>query len=366
MYRFKVCELVSGKFLGELPFRITSDLTRFLKMYGEGSLALPLFDAAGDLVSDAWDQEVLPLRSLVLVVDDSDNIVWSGVPWSRGRGSSVEVTFPFRTVEALLIRRYTPTKDYQGWDQARIFQDLLESTAAGGMGLEYDCPNTGVIRDKKYNADENARIYDRINELSNLLNGFDWTIDVIWGDDDHTFVRKVARLGYPHLGNRSANPEHVFETGDSGNIVDFDFQEPWGEGDAATHVMAVGDGEGESKVMSDPIIDYAREAAGWPRLEERRSFSGVTEQSTIDSHARKLAQYLFGGQEVLTLDVRNPGVGEDFTRLRDLTLGDTARSTINTPQLKRDVVWPVVGWALSPEAGKYKPTLAKIGEPDIG
>lgn len=362
MYRFLICELISGKVLDELPMVITSDLTRYLKMYGEGSLALPLFDGRGQVVSDTWEQAILPKRSLILVVDDSDRIVWSGVPHSRSRSSEYRVVFPCRTVEAYLIDRYVPDLTFWGKDQARIFQSLLETTTTGGLGLDYDCPSAGVLRDRAYKDDENARVYDRINQLAAVENGFDWTIDVVWGDEAHTFVRKIARMGYPHLGNRTPDPVHTFETGQ--NITDFDYQEQWGEGDAATHTRSIGDGEGESKVMSTPIIDTAREAAGWPRSEYRKSFSGVTVQSTIETHNKAMAAYLFGGQKVLTLTARNPGIGEDFTALGDLTLGDTARAFIQTPQLSLDEVWPVVGWSLTPETGVYKPTLAKIGEPD--
>lgn len=362
MYRFIVCELRSGKVLDELPMVITSDLTRYLKMYGEGTLAFPLFNKRGKLVSDTWEQAILPMRTLILVVDEDSRIVWHGVPQSRSRSSGYKVVFPCRTIEALLIRRYVPTLFFEGKDQARIFQSLLESTTAGGVGLDYDCPNTGIIRDRAYADDENARVYDRINELSSVADGFDWTIDVVWGDAAHTFVRKIARTGYPYLGNRTAAPVHTFETGQ--NITDFDYTEPWGEGDAATHVRAIGDGEGDTKLMSTPIIDTVREAAGWPRLEERKSFSGVTIQTTIETHGRAMADYFFAGQQILSLDTRNPGQGEDFTRLGDLTLGDTARAIISTPQLKLDAVWPVVGWSLTPETGAYKATLARIGEPD--
>lgn len=362
MYRFVICDLISGKVLDELPMVITSDLTRFLKMYGEGALAVPLFDGRGRIVSDTWEQAILPMRSLILVVDDADRIVWSGVPQTRSRSTEYSVSFPCRTVESLLIRRYVPTLNFPGKDQARIFQALVETTIIGGMGLDYDCPDTGILRDRAYADDENARVYDRINELAAVSNGFDWTIDVQWGDDAHTYVRKIARTGYPHLGSRTAFPVHTFELGQ--NITNFDYSEPWGEGDAATHVRAIGDGEGDSKVTSAPVIDAVREAAGWPRLEERKSFSGVTVQPTINAHAQAMAGYFFAGQNILTLEARNPAGGEDFTTLGDMALGDTARAIINTPQLQLDEAWPVIGWALTPETGVYKPTLAKIGEPD--
>lgn len=369
-YRFKVAELISGKVLDELPFTIDGDLTRGLQMYGEGTLSLPLFDGQGEIVSDTWEQAILPWRSLILIVDEQDRIVWHGIPTRRGRGMGSTVRFPCRTIEAYLVRRYVPTLTFKQQDQTSVIFKTLVQVAGASIGLEYDCPPSGVLRDHNYADDENARVYDRINELAALLNGFNWTVDVVWGDDAKSFVRKIVRTGYPYLGNRSANPVHVFELGQ--NVTDFSFDEPWEEGDAATHVTAVGEGEADSKVMSAPVIDTVREAAGWPRLEERRSFSNVSVQATIDSHAGKVADQLFGGQHILTLTARNPGKGEDFTRLGDLTLGDTARAIIEVTHQQDDdeppivlwsikEVWPVVGWSLTPQTGVYKPALAKIG-----
>lgn len=358
-YRFKVCELVSGKVLDELPLRIEGDLSRGLQQYGDGKLSLPLFDSAGDLVSPTWEQAVLPMRTLILVCDERDNIVWHGVPVDRVRTPAALVQYPCRTIEYLLVRRYVPTKSYAQKDQTSVIFRELVGVAGDSIGMEYDCQPSGVLRDHDYSDDENARVYDRVNELAALQNGFNWTVDIVWGDAGHTFVRKIARTGYPFLGNRSDNPVHVFELGQ--NIADFEYSEPWGEGDAATHVTAVGEGEATSKVMSAPVIDTVREAAGWPRLEERRSFSNVKVQATIDSHAARVATQLFGGQNILTLTARNPGQGEDFTRLGDLTLGDTARASIHCTALDLEAVWPVVGWSLTPTTGVYKPVLAKIG-----
>lgn len=359
MYRFKVCELVTGKVLDELPFTIDGDLSRGLQQYGDGKLSLPLLDKVGNLVSDTWEQAVLPWRSLILVVDEQDRIVWHGIPVDRFRTPRAVVGFPCRTIEAYLVRRYVPSMSFSQADQTSvIFRELVE-VAGAEIGMEYDCPPSGVLRDQSYADDENARVYDRVNELAARSNGFNWTVDVVWGDDEHSFVRKIARTGYPFLGNRDKNPVHVFELGQ--NITDFEYSEPWGEGDAATHVRAIGEGEADSKVMSAPVVDEVREAAGWPRLEERRSFSNVKVQSTIDDHARAAADQLFGGQHVLALTARNPGVGEDFTRLGDLTLGDTAKAIIHCTSTDLEAVWPVVGWSLTPQTGVYKPVLAKIG-----
>ncbi|MFS0718871.1 hypothetical protein ABC337_05060 [Arthrobacter sp. 1P04PC] len=358
-YRFKICELVSGDFLNEYPMTFDGDLSRLLQAYGEGTLSLPLFDEDGAPVNENWAQDILPWRSLILVVDEDDRIVWHGIPYRRPKTLKSMVKYPCRTIEAYLIERYVPTMSFRQQDQTSVIFRQLIAVAGDSIGMEYDCPPSGRLRDHDYADDENARVYDRVNELAALIDGFNWTIDVVWGDDEHTFVRKIARTGYPYLGNRDENPAHFFELGQ--NVEDFDHDDDWSSGNAATHVVAIGEGEGDSKVMSSPVIDVEREAAGWPRIEVRKSFSNVKEQSTIDSHAMAVAAQLFGGQEVIELKARNPGFGEDFTRLGDFALGDTAHVIIDCPSLTLDKVWPVVGWSLSPENGVYKPVLAQIG-----
>jgi len=360
-YRFKVCELVSGKVLDEVPFDIEGDLTRYLQQYGEGTLSLPLFDTYGDLVLETWEQAILPWRSLILVVDEQDRILWHGIPQDRPRTLAPQTRYPCRTIEAYLIRRYVPSKVFKGADQTSEIFRWLAGVAGGAIGLEYDCPPSGILRDREYKDADNGRVYDRINELAAVENGFSWTVDIAWGDDAHTFVRKIARTGYPYLGNRTENPVHVFELGQ--NIDDFEYSEPWGEGDAATHFQGIGEtDDDDQRLLSAPVIDTVREAAGWPRLEERRTFAGVSKRLTLDSHSRRTAAQLFGGQHVLTLEARNPGDDEDFTAVGDLSLGDTAKAIIHCPTLDLEETWPIVGWILTPGTGAYKPVLAKIGD----
>lgn len=364
--RFLICELVSGKVLDELPMTIEGDLTRLLQAYGEGTLGLPLRNSEGELVSATWEQDIQPWRSLIIVVDEHDRILWHGIPTKRGRGTASKVRYPCRTVEAYLIERYVTDMTFIQADQTSVIFRALMEVAGAGINLEYDCPPSGVLRDHEYRSDDNARVYDRVNELSLVLDGFNWTIDVVWGDPGMTYVRKIARTGYPHLGNRDENPAHFFELGQ--NVTDFAHEDEEGP----TAVSAYGDvpetPEGEeapenpTRVFAGPVIDLHREAAGWPRREARQAFSGVTDQDTITRHAFGLAAYLFGGQEMVELEARNPGPGEDFTRLGDFTLGDTARALIKCDSLTLDAVWPVVGWALTPSTGVYKPTLAKLGE----
>lgn len=356
---FTVCELKTGNVIVEsLPFVINGDLDTGLQQDSGGSLSLPLLDSMGELVDPEWEAHVIPWRSLIVVTtaENRDRIVWAGIPTNRNRNLSPVVGFPCKTIEAYLIERYVPTMGFTGQDQTSVIARALFEVAgdAAGIHLEYDCPPSGVFRDRPYNDDENARVFDRLAELAAVENGFNWAIDTEWADDSRQRVRIIARTGYPYLGNRDPDPAHYFEL--PMNITDFTFT----ESGAPTHVRAIGDGEGESKVMSAPVIDTVREAALWPRREVRPSFSGVTEQQTIDKHASALAHGYFTDVGVIELSARDPSPGEDFTRLSDLSRGDTARVKIKTTSTTIDDVLVVVGWSLSGDS-TYKPVLAKIG-----
>ncbi|WP_422389944.1 hypothetical protein [Arthrobacter sp. N1] len=352
MYRFMLCSLKTGRVLYEMPFTIAGSLSRLLQGFGTGTLALPIHDPA---CSSTWAQDVLPWRSVILVVDEHNRILWHGIPINRLRSGNGIVRYPCVTIEGYLLRRYTPNLMFEAVDQTAIAAALAGVAAdAVGIPLTIDAPASRVIRDRVYADDENARLYSRLQELAAVDNGFNWTMDVTWTNTDQTSVRYVFRTGYPHLGNRTSTPEHVFEL--PGNVTDFEFDERWGDGDAATHARAFGDGDSEAKVMSKPVVDTVREAAGWPRLEERRSFSGVTEQHTIDAHAARLGRQLFAGQELITLAVRE----DAGTRLGDLHLGDTARVSISTPDVDLDAVWVVTEWSLTQDATTYSPTLARL------
>lgn len=352
-YRFKVAELKTGDVLKEVPLTIESEMTRNLQSHGTGSFGLAVRHPS---CPTNWEQLILPGRSLIVVLDEADRIVGHGIPTDRQRDGSGVVVYPAMTLEGYFLERYVPTRAYVQRDQTAIAQDLASVCADdAGIPLQFDCPPSGVLRDRTYGDDENARVYDRLQELAAVQNGFNWTVDVDWEDDSHKRVKYTFRTGYPYLGNRSPTPEHVFEA--PGNITDYRYNEPWRDGEAATHVQAVGDGDGETKLMSAPVTDTVREAAGWPRVEAREQFSGVKEQATIDKHARGLASALFGGQQVITVTVKD-GVG---TSLVDLTRGDTGRVKIKSDELVFDEVFVVVGVTMMP-SGEYKPTLARLGE----
>lgn len=353
---FYAVETQSGMVLDELPLLPNRDLSRVLQGYGTGGFTLATRD---ERCPPEWEQRTLPARNMVIMCDDStsENILWAGMITNRKRSYSPIVELSAATLEYYLLRRYVPDLRFTQVDQALIFKALAQlAGGTDGINLEYDTPLTGVLRDRSYANDENVRTYQRMQELSAVINGAAWTIDVEWANGPRNRVRKIFRTGYPMLGNQDRHPEHIFDL--PGSLTqDLGFEERWGENEAATHVIAIGDGEGDSKLYSTPVIDTQYEAMGWPRLEERQNFPGVTVETTINSHAQSEAASLFRGQQVLTFSTRM-GEGPDPW---EMTLGQTVRAIIDLPHLPVDDVFNLIGYTSDYRGSVWRPTLAKIG-----
>lgn len=358
MLTFLSAELITGQLRAELPLSIDSDLSRFLGDVGEGTFLLPVRDPA---CPADWLDHVRPWRSLLVAVDDTARVVWAGVPNRLIRNPlDPVVQVQCVTVEGYLDRRYVPSLEYRGTDQTSGIARALAGIAGDnvGIGLEYDTPHSGVFRDRAYYDDESATVLERLQQLATVIDGFEWTIDVDWTDSSQTAFTKTFRTGYPHIGRVTGTPNPVFEL--PGAIVAAELSDGWGTDQAATHVIATGDGEGESKAMSAPVVDAVREGAGWPRLEHRRSFSSVTTQSVIDAHAGRVAAQMFGGEELLTITSRiagPPRFGAEWN------LGDSVRVIIATDTVDLEQVWRVVGWHLRTAEGNIEPIIARVRGP---
>ncbi|WP_147433587.1 hypothetical protein [Galactobacter caseinivorans] len=360
--RVYVCEIKSGDVIDEYPLEVSSALSRRLKTYGTGEFRLPVL-ALNGAQARTWREDLIPWRVLFVACDDDDRIIWAGIPTARTTDENPVVRFPCVTVEKYLDRRYQADAEFEQEDQTSVIaRTLVEAVGDDviGIGLDYDTPASGVLRDRTYFNDEDARVLTRVQQLSNVIKGFDWTIDVEWADEDHSRVVKIFRTGYPNLGYITEDPEHVFSViaGVQGPVTSFSHENQWGDGDAATLVQAVGDGQGEDKPYSVPIIDSTREAAGWPRLEERQSKQGVIEDDTLAQYAQGMAQTYFAGQSVISFDA----LVDQWPSPADVTLGDSARIEIDTDQLTISQVWRIIGYSISPAEGKWTPVIARIGD----
>jgi len=358
MYRFRIHELVTGRFLKEVKMTVSGDLTKALQQYGDATLILDLYDENGVSRYPSWRDQIIPYRTLIIVTDDRLNILYSGMPVDLSVKNGIP-TFPCRTLESIFEGTMVGTAAFDGKDRVSVIARWLAEQAGDAIGMLYDTPASGVTDIREYSDDENAVVYDRLNELAATEHGFNWRIDVVYADETRQVVNKIFRAKYPYLGNRSDRPPHIFRY--PGNITDYEYNNLWSGSNGATRVRAVGDGQGENRIMSTLRIDTAREAAGWAPKEVRKVFTGVTEQSVIEDHATEMEAAYFGGQDVVSITVRSPQNGENAADPSNIQQGDNALVIINDDALKVSVVKTVSAISIDPDTGNFKPTLVDLG-----
>lgn len=213
---------------------------------------------------------------------------------------------------------------YEGTDQLEIASDLIGSMQTqthANVGLTVESATSGVPRDHSYLASEIATYGQRLKELADLDNGFEWMIHT---SDPGTGARvREVQFGYPKLG--SAVTEHVFSQ--PGNVVSITQTIDALRG--GTSYRARGESVSTDvsttsvPLMSSPKNAAAYFTAGWLRLDVTKDYSTVKEVDTLNAYATRWAAERPGAIRVHQVTVRLDD--SDFT---PANLGDYAKLLI--------------------------------------
>jgi hypothetical protein len=358
------CDLVTGQIIDELPdLRLSGSIARVLGTYQNASFTLPIPLPGLTVATRDWVGATEQGRSLIVAVVN-DVPVWGGIALRRNGGTDGELSLNTVTVEGYLNRRYVGDHIWVNADQASVIAaGLIADAQVEGIDLTVDAPASGVLRDRSYFNKDNKTVFAVLDELSGVVDGPEWTIDLAWSDSTQTAVDKIARVR-SRIGITSPSPSAVFETtaasvfdtdGKSG--AEYTFDEDYSEGKGANHVVAYSSGEGDAQPFSDPARDEALLAAGFPRYEHRfQPSSSISDVATLNSHAQARLSAMRMGARTWAIEASAsayPLLGVDWN------LGD-------------DVAWDLVGhrhpagvqeqgraigWNLSPDTDRVSLVL---------
>jgi hypothetical protein len=261
-------------------------------------------------------------------------IIWQKTIDTAERGS-VTVGFQGSTLESWLYRRIVPADvTYTHVDQIDIAKLLIASAQVGNapfassadLGIVTLAGNSGVIRDRTYLLSDAASVGQRLEELADVDNGFEYMIDVYVDPNSGERVR-LWRWGYPELGQT----EVAWSFEQPGNITHLKITEDGT--DSGTAFWARGDSIGDDATEAQqalmtptPVLATEFLAQGFPHIDVVADYSSVTDLTTLTAYATWWAQNKGGVVKIPEIEVRP--TNEDFQIISPSRLGDYANISI--------------------------------------
>jgi hypothetical protein len=308
--------------------------------------------AIGDLLGQAVGPDELPTRMMVAVVNDVP--AWAGLIWKVRGGSAGTVELGCATPESYLDRRFVGNMSFSQIDQSYIAGQLVEAANDEGINLTIDAPPSGEPMDRTYWDDEDATYYQRLQELMEVEDGPEWTIDPEWRDFKQQSVRLVFRVR-SRIGSVEARGPLATE---SGAVLDYSVTYDYGKGMGANDVVAYSSGEGEDRPISPHARNEIAIASGVPRVEHRWSpSSSIKDTAVLLKHARSGLARLDGGTTSIELTAR-----WDLAPARlgiDLGLGDDVEVALTGHLHPTGLLGTgrLIGWKFATEQGTFQPVI---------
>jgi hypothetical protein len=347
------CDLATGGIIEDLrSLKPSGPLSRRLGDSTTLQLDLALAGAPA-----GWEAATVPGQCMAVAVDTAiDEPIWAGLFLPREGGSAPTLSLGAATPERYLDNRFPGTVRLFGADQADVVTALVTPALTAGIPIVLDAPPTGVTMDYEVDDTDDKSSLSCLQEVMALEGGPEWTIDVAWNAQKTGFVLPLrVRTA---IGLQTSEPEGTFDY--PGCVSSYSLLESYEQGKGATRIIARGEGEGVSRLTSQPQDATALLAAGWPVWEHRYTpASGVTDPDQLTAHAARSVALMAQGAQVWTVDA----VASQAPRLgRDWGLGDTIRLAVDhSPRHPAgiDVTARAWAWELDVGGDTVKPILVE-------
>lgn len=305
LYVYEFRELLSGDLIDHFALRQVS----FEHRINRGNISPGQFSAELPITSP----DIARLAHQVVPRDRTDltrgagvitcDVYRAGDPWGTYWINGSYVGQQRRQVPILQLRGAT-LDDYlmcpeiqddlpfEGVDQIEIARALLEYMAGdprADIRLILQAGESGTVRDRLYKSSEQGNIGQRLQELSEVINGFEWNILTTLGSGG---LEHHWRWAAPNLGDPDAN--HYFSKSyEGGDILDWSIEVTPKRG--GNRWRARGDTpESDASVEAVPLMSTVHEAtahlaAGHPRMDRTLDRAGVKDVETLEEYATSWA-----------------------------------------------------------------------------
>lgn len=278
MLTWYVADFVTGDFVERVPFR-TSGLQRTIGARSSISVELDVNDPS---VPPGWDQVIDPVRSLIVPVDGDTPLGGFMVEDGADIGDPT-TALALVSLEAVPESFYCVEGTYYGEQTERTFTETddeadvaawLLAEAITGCGFELSVAQTGKGGDHTYSYYEDRTVASALSDLASQEQGVEWVTRVRWADQTHRRFIKTIEIG-PKVGRDMT--ETVFR---NRHLTKRVRNRSWAK--RAIRTTATGDGVGDSRPMSKPVIDQAAIDAGVPPWQLRVPAPSIDDEAGLD------------------------------------------------------------------------------------
>lgn len=293
-YRYLLCDLLTDQILAALPLQGVSFGKRISRV---DSLTATMDASNRRNVELAKLMRAYAGRAALYAYRDNQ-LWWGGILWTtvpkQGERGPVQASVSASTFDSYAHHRVLyADKTYTQIDHGVIIPDLwrtIQADASGDIGVEALDQPAGVLHDRTYLAHEHQYVGKLIEDLGDVDNGPEHTIDVFLDGAGNRVKRlRVAdRLGV-------TSPRVVFQRAARGGGRVVEWELPADAVDGGTAFQTRGDaadgnaGEDVAPLLSARVERSDLLNAGWPRLDVVEDFSGVSRLTTLNAYANALA-----------------------------------------------------------------------------
>lgn len=207
--------------------------------------------------------------------------VWGGIVWKRQYSSDNRtVSITGKTFESYFNKRFqNQTKYFANNDQLDIARWLVTNNgSAQAILVDVSSAASTRLRERAMFYYEFKTTGNELFDLANLIDGFD--LNVVLGLDTDGSIYRKLEFWYPYAGVSKQNTTLLFDY--PGVIANFTLTEDAEAG--GNEIWALGTGEGTEQVTT-VSRDNDEINAGWPLLQESRSYKTVVKPSTLQQHS---------------------------------------------------------------------------------
>jgi len=332
-YTYRFADLLTDNDLAELELTGVSFDRRIIQP-GQFSANLSVTDS----LTAAAVRSIVPTKTVCHVYRDEElwgsYIIWQKQSSTPNRGA-VQFTFQGSSLESYLYRRIIDTDIvFSHVDQIDIAKTLIQNmqlgispfNSAADLNITTQAGNSGVVRDRTYYLSDGTSVGQRLEELSDVDDGFEYMIDT-YVNPSTAQRERIWKWGYPQLGQT----EIAWSFEQPGNITNLTITEDgsdsatafWARGDAVSD-----DSTTDSRALITPTPVLATEflSRGYPQIDAVADYSSVTDLTTLQGYATWWAENRGGVTLIPEIEVRPNN--EDFQIISPSRLGDFANISV--------------------------------------